>query len=107
VDVAADGSGCSTVWDNALRSAAVPKLSTADGLLHTVLRDPVIPGTKGTSLLDPYRYAQIDPVTGRVVRSKSVGVGALYDTLQMAGTITPDGALLQGTVTGILRITAQ
>ncbi|MEV5315806.1 hypothetical protein [Streptomyces sp. NPDC052610] len=107
VDVGADGSGCSTVWDNALRSAAVPKLSTGDGLLHTVLRDPVIPGTKGTSLLDPYRYAQIDPATGRVVRSKSVGVGALYDTLQMAGTITPDGTLLQGTVTGILRITAQ
>lgn len=106
VDVAADGSGCSLVWDNTLRSAAVPKLSTADGLLRTVLRDPLVPGTGGTSLLDPYRYAEIDPATGTVVRSARVGVGSLYDTLQMAGTITPDGAYLQGTVTGVLRITA-
>lgn len=106
VDVRADGSGCDLVWDNELRSAAVPKLSTADGKLHTVLRDPVIPGTKGTSLLDPYRYAQIDPATGAVLRSKLIGVGALYDTLQMAANVAPDGAYLQGTVTGILRITA-
>lgn len=107
VDVRADGSGCDLVWDNKVRSAAVPKLSTADGKLHTVLRDPVIPGTTGTSLLDPYRYAEIDPSTGRVLRSKLLGIGALYDTLQMAGTVAPDGAYLQGTVTGILRITAQ
>lgn len=106
VDVRPDGSGCDLVWDNTVRSAAVPKLSTADGRLHTVLRDPVIPGTTGTSLLDPYRYAEIDPSTGRILRSKLVGIGALYDTLQMAGTVAPDGAYLQGTVTGILRITA-
>ncbi|MFJ8864167.1 hypothetical protein ACIRD6_00140 [Streptomyces sp. NPDC102473] len=107
VDVRADGTGCGLVWDNALRSAAVPKLSTADGRLHTVVRDPLIPGTKGTSLLDPYRYVQIDPDSGQVTRSTKVGVGSLYDTLQMAGTIAPDGAYLQGTVTGVLRITAQ
>ncbi|MFF8804673.1 NHL repeat-containing protein [Streptomyces omiyaensis] len=106
VDVRPDGTGCAVVWDNALRSAAVPKLSTATHTLHTVLRDPVIPGTKGTSLLDPYRYAQIDPETGRVLRAKQVGIGSLYDTLQMAGTVAPDGAYLQGTVTGVLRITA-
>ncbi|MEU4657655.1 hypothetical protein AB0G32_27610 [Streptomyces sp. NPDC023723] len=106
VDVDADGAGCATVWDNTLRSAAVPKLSTADGLLRTVLRDPLVPGTRGTSLLDPYRYAEIDPATGTVVRAARVGVGALYDTLQMAGTVTPDGAYLQGTVTGVLRVTA-
>ncbi|MFF5896866.1 hypothetical protein ACFY8O_13160 [Streptomyces argenteolus] len=107
VDVRADGTGCSLVWDNALRSAAVPKLSTADGLLHTVVRDPLIPGTRGTSLLDPFRYVQIDPANGQITRSGKVGVGSLFDTLQMAGTITEDGAFLQGTVTGVLRITAQ
>ncbi|MFD4377784.1 hypothetical protein [Streptomyces sp. NPDC058486] len=106
VDVRPDGTGCAVVWDNALRSAAVPKLSTATHTLHTVLRDPVIPGTKGTGLLDPYRYAQIDPETGKVLRAKQVGIGSLYDTLQMAGTVAPDGAYLQGTVTGVLRITA-
>ncbi|MFE6189634.1 hypothetical protein ACFQ6U_34995 [Streptomyces sp. NPDC056465] len=107
VDVRADGKGCGLVWDNTLRSAAVPKLSTADGLLHTVVRDPLIPGTRGTSLLDPYRYVQIDPDSGQVTRSTKVGVGSLYDTLQMAGTITPDGTYLQGTVTGVLRVSAR
>ncbi|MFC7930664.1 hypothetical protein [Streptomyces cinereoruber] len=101
-----DGTGCATVWDNTLRSAAVPKLSTATNTLHTVVRDPLIPGTRGTGVLDPYRYVQIDPETGRVTRSRQVGVGSLYDTLQMAGTVAPDGSYLQGTVTGVLRITA-
>ncbi|MFE5731010.1 hypothetical protein ACFQ7A_08930 [Streptomyces sp. NPDC056528] len=106
VDIRPDGTGCATVWDNTLRSAAVPKLSTATNTLHTVLRDPLIPGTRGTGVLDPYRYVQIDPETGRVTRSKQIGVGSLYDTLQMAGTVAPDGSYLQGTVTGVLRITA-
>ncbi|WSI30404.1 hypothetical protein OG206_04160 [Streptomyces sp. NBC_01341] len=100
------GPGCSLKWDNTLRSAAVPKLSTGDGLLHTVVRDPPIPGTRGTSFLDPYRYVQIDPDSGQVTRSVKVGMGSLYDSLQMAGTVTRDGAYLQGTVTGVLRITA-
>ncbi|WP_030213556.1 hypothetical protein [Streptomyces bikiniensis] len=106
VDIRSDGTGCATVWDNTLRSAAVPKLSTATNTLHTVVRDPLVPGTGGTGVLDPYRYVQIDPETGRVTRSRQVGVGALYDTLQMAGTVAPDGSYLQGTVTGVLRITA-
>ncbi|MDT0429333.1 MULTISPECIES: hypothetical protein [Streptomyces] len=89
-----------------VRSAAVPKLSTADGLLQTVVRDPLVPGTKGTSPLDPFHYARIAPDSGQIVRSARVGVGSLYDTLQMAGTITRGGAYLQGTVSGILRITA-
>ncbi|MBA4862241.1 hypothetical protein H1V43_12755 [Streptomyces sp. PSKA54] len=107
VDVRADGTGCDLVWDNTLRSAAVPKLSLADGKLHTVLRDPLIPGTSGTSLLDPYRYAEIDPDTGKVTRSFQVGVGSLYDSLQMAGTAAPGGVYYQGTVTGVLRITTK
>lgn len=106
VDVRPDGSGCDLVWDNELRSAAVPRLSTADGKLRTVLRNPVIPGTSTTSLLDPYVYAEIDPATGRVTRSKQVGIGSLYDSLQMAGTIGPDGTYYQGTVTGVVRVTA-
>ncbi|MFF7330009.1 hypothetical protein [Streptomyces sp. NPDC008150] len=104
VDVRADGSGCDLVWDNKLRSAAVPKLSTGDGKLHTVLRDPLIPGTTGSGILDPYRYAEIDPNTGQVTRSSSIGVGSLYDTLQMAGNAAPGGVWYQGTVTGVVRI---
>ncbi|MCG6498673.1 hypothetical protein [Kitasatospora sp. A2-31] len=107
VDVRADGSGCDLVWDNRVRSAAVPRLSTADGLIHTVLRNPVIPGTTATSVLDPYYYAEVDPRTGEVVRTRYTGAGFLFDTLQMVGSIAPGGVVYQGTTTGVLRITAE
>lgn len=106
VDVRADGSGCDLVWDTGVRSAAVPRLSTADGLIHTVLRRPVIPGTTATSELDPYDYAEVDPATGAVVRTEYLGAGFLFDTLQMVGSIAPGGVVYQGTTTGVLRITA-
>lgn len=106
VDVRADGSGCDLAWDNRVRSAAVPRLSTADGLIHTVLRAPVIPGTDATSALDPYYYAEIDPRTGVVVRTQYTGAGFVFDTLQMVGSIAPGGVVYQGTTTGVLRITA-
>ncbi|MFG3224721.1 hypothetical protein ACGF07_08075 [Kitasatospora sp. NPDC048194] len=106
VDVRPDGSGCDLKWDNRTRSAAVPRLSTGDGLIHTVLREPVIPGTNATSALDPYYYAEIDPETGNTVRTKWLGSGFIFDTLQMAGTIAPGGVVYQGTTTGVLRISA-
>jgi hypothetical protein len=107
VDVRADGSGCDLKWDNRVRSAAVPRLSTADGKLRTVLREPVIPGTTSTSVLDPYHYAEIDPESGAVTRTKWLGSGFIFDTLQMVGSIAPGGVVLQGTTTGVLRITAE
>jgi hypothetical protein len=106
VDVRADGTGCDLKWDNRVRSAAVPRLSTADGKLRTVLREPVIPGTTSTSVLDPYHYAEIDPETGAVTRTKWLGSGFVFDTLQMVGSIAPGEVVLQGTTTGVLRITA-
>ena len=107
VDVRPDGSGCDLRWDNKVRSAAVPRLSTADGLIHTVLRNPVIPGTNTTSAVDPYSYAEVDPATGAVVRTRYLGGGFVFDTLQMVGSIAPGGVVYQGTTTGVLRITAQ
>ncbi|MFB7662963.1 hypothetical protein ACFC1R_03320 [Kitasatospora sp. NPDC056138] len=106
VDARADGSGCDLKWDTEVRSAAVPRLSTADGLIHTFLRNPVIPGTDATSILDPYYYAEVDPETGAVVRTEYVGAGFVFDTLQMVGSIAPGGVVLQGTTTGVLRIAA-
>ncbi|MEV7026530.1 hypothetical protein [Kitasatospora sp. NPDC093558] len=107
VDVRPDGSGCDLVWDTTVRSSAVPRLSTADGLIHTILRKPLIPGTTATSILDPYYYAEVDPATGTVGRTKFLGAGFLVDTLQMVGSIAPGGVVYQGTITGVLRISAQ
>ncbi|MFJ9844287.1 hypothetical protein ACIRYZ_28290 [Kitasatospora sp. NPDC101155] len=104
VDVHPDGSGCDLTWDTEVRSSAVPLLSTADGLIHTVLREPIVPRTDTTTALDPYYYAEIDPETGAVVRKKWLGSGFIYDTLQMAGTIAPDGVVYQGTLTGVVRV---
>lgn len=104
VDVRPDGSGCDLKWDNTVRSAAVPRLSLGDHLIHTVIRNPVIPGTDLTSILDPYSYAEIDPETGKVVRTRFLGAGFVFDTLQMVGTIAPGGVVYQGTTTGVLRI---
>ncbi|MDH6123359.1 hypothetical protein P3T39_000282 [Kitasatospora sp. GP82] len=83
-----------------------PRLSSADGLIRTVLRNPLIPGTGATSILDPYYYAEVDPETGNVVRTEYVGAGFVFDTLQMAGSIAAGRVVLQGTTTGVLRITA-
>ncbi|ROO86364.1 hypothetical protein EDD29_3928 [Actinocorallia herbida] len=102
VDVTA--TGCTVAWDIVLRSAAVPRLSLADGLLRTVIRKPVISGSTSTGIFDTFAYTEIDPATGATVRTKNLGVGFIYDSLQMAGTITP-GVYWQGTTTGVLRIT--
>ncbi|MEV5599868.1 hypothetical protein AB0L33_00290 [Streptomyces sp. NPDC052299] len=104
VDVRADGSGCDLKWDTEVRSAAVPRLSTSDGLLHTVVRTPALPFTDTTSILDSFFYAEIDPATGKTVRTHYLGTSALYDTLQMVGSIAPGGVVYQGTITGVLRI---
>ncbi|WP_329567581.1 hypothetical protein [Kitasatospora sp. NBC_01266] len=106
VDVRPDGSGCDLKWDTATRSAAVPQLTLGDHLIHTVLREPLIPGTADTSILDPYYYAEIDPQTGAVVRTAFLGAGFLFDTLQMVGTTAPGGVVYQGTMTGVVRISA-
>jgi hypothetical protein len=66
----------------------------------------VIPGTTATSVLDPYHYAEIDPETGAVTRTNWLGSGFVFDTLQMVGSIAPGEVVLQGTTTGVLRITA-
>ncbi|MFD4183989.1 hypothetical protein [Rhodococcus sp. NPDC058514] len=97
-----DGSGCHVVWDNAVRSSAVPHLSTADGLIYTVLRE----GAPTTTPLDGFAFAAIDPATGAVLRKSSMGITAANDTLQMSALITPRGDYLQGTITGVQRVRA-
>jgi hypothetical protein len=98
IDVAADG--CRVVWENTVRSAAVPRLSTADGALYTVARI----GPDHTTPIDGYALTVLDPETGAVTASHPLPGTVVDDPLQTAPLITHDGRLLQGTVTGILRI---
>lgn len=92
--------GCAQVWDSPVRSAAVPKLSLADGGIHTLRR--VGPAT--TTPLDGFEYVVIDPATGAVRAATPLPGTVAEDPLQMAALTTHGGTLLQGTVTGVVRI---
>ncbi|MFD6218954.1 NHL repeat-containing protein [Nocardia asteroides] len=94
------GDGCAVVWDSPVRSAAVPRLSLADGGIHTLRRV----GPDATTPLDGYEYVVIDPATGVVRAARPLPGTVAQDPLQMAALITHGGALLQGTVTGVVRI---
>lgn len=103
VDIDKDGKGCSVVWTNTVRSSAVPKLDTADNLVYTMTRANPLGGT-ATSQLDVFSFTTINPSNGQVLSSTPIGATLAYETLQLAGNVAPDGALYQGTITGILRI---
>ncbi|MFE0458988.1 hypothetical protein ACFW1A_06955 [Kitasatospora sp. NPDC058965] len=104
IDLDADGAGCHPVWNSTVKSAALPRLSLADGLIHTLtVSGPT--GAAGVQTFASYSYATLDPATGAQRSSSWIGLGLLYNPLQMTGTTAPDGTLYQGTETGVLRIT--
>ncbi|MYT29444.1 MULTISPECIES: hypothetical protein [unclassified Streptomyces] len=103
VDIAPDGSGCAIRWNAGIRSAAVPKLSVADGMLYTVERTGILDPAR-IGILDRYDFLAVDAGTGRVAGRRRLGTGFLFDTLQMAGNATAGGVWWQGTVTGVVRI---
>jgi hypothetical protein len=99
VDVRDDGSGCDVVWESAVRSAALPKLSTASGTITTFTRtDPA-----GDGPGPAFAYAVIDAADGEVLAEQALGPSGA-DTLQLAGTTAPGGVLYQGTLGTILRV---
>jgi hypothetical protein len=105
IDLNQDGSGCSPRWQDEVRSAAVPRLDVANGILYTVQdTDPLEPD--GTGLSDVYSEDAIDAATGQVLHQAPLGVGYAFNTLQLAPTIVPGEVMYQGTITGILRIAA-
>lgn len=106
VDLRPDGTGCDVRWQSTVRSAAVPRLSLADGYLYTITREGPLDGGD-TTPLDSYRTAVIDQHTGELVGSEQLGTTGLFDTLQMVGTIDARGVQYQGTLTGIVRIAAR
>lgn len=105
VDLKRHGKGCRVRWAVPIRSAAVPKLSTGDGLLYTTTRANPSGGSEA-SPLDVFSALTIDPGSGELLSSTPLGATTAYETLQLAGNIAPDGTLYQGTLTGILRIAA-
>jgi hypothetical protein len=103
IDLRPDGRGCDKRWEIPLRSAAVPRLSLADGLIYTVERTGALQPSS-TTPADDYGLAVIDAATGAVRARQTIGVGLPADTLQTAGTIAPGNVLYQGTISGLFRI---
>ncbi|MFF9838838.1 hypothetical protein [Streptomyces sp. NPDC013740] len=103
IDVNAEGTGCSVVWNSPVKSAALPRLSLADGKIYTVsVTGPT--GSAGLNTFAQYHHSVIDPATGAQSSSSFLGIGLVYNPLQMRGTAAPDGTLYQGTETGVVRI---
>jgi hypothetical protein len=103
IDLRPHGRGCDKRWEIPLRSAAVPRLSLADGLIYTVERTGALQPSS-TTPGDDYGLAVIDAATGAVRARQTIGVGLPADTLQTAGTIGPGNVLYQGTISGLFRI---
>lgn len=98
VDVLADGSGLTTVWQSqSIVSAAEPRLSLADNMIYTVGLDT----TRGV-----YSLITVNPDTGVLVSSTEYGSAMGDNPLQMVSMISPSGVLYQGTKGGLLRVQA-
>jgi hypothetical protein len=98
VDV--DNPGCHTVWESKVRSAALPHLSAADGLIYTITRI----GFDRTTPADIFAYAVIDPDTGKLLLQQPKSATILSDPIQTATMILMDNKIMQGNITGIGRI---
>ncbi len=98
VDV--DSAGCHTVWENKVRSAALPHLSAADGLLYTITRI----GLNKTTPLDIFAYGVVDASTGTLLWEQPKSATILSDPLQTPTMVLMDHKAMQGNLTGLGRI---
>jgi hypothetical protein len=98
VDV--DNPGCHTVWENKVRSAALPHLSIADGLIYTITRI----GFDKTTPLDIFAYGVVDPNSGELLLQQPKSATILSDPIQTPTMVLMDHKIMQGNITGIGRI---
>ncbi|MDK8450151.1 6-pyruvoyl tetrahydrobiopterin synthase [Corynebacterium mastitidis] len=98
-------SGLVNVWKREdVYSAAVPRLSCPDGLVYTCERRPGVLGN-GVKV----HAVAIDAATGETTYEQELpGLVTVFgvDTLQMVGTISPGEVWWQGTIGGVIRISA-
>jgi hypothetical protein len=95
-----DSPGCHTVWENKVRSAALPHLSTADSLIYTITRI----GADKTTPLDIFAYAVVDPNSGGRIIQQPKSATILSDPIETPTMVLMDNKVMQGNITGIGRI---
>jgi hypothetical protein len=98
IDVTRDASGCESVWESDIASAALPKLLTNGGIIVTVAQLGESAGE------DPRAaFVAIDANSGEVVDELEFGDDAA-DPLQLAGNASAAGVYWQGTLGSVLRV---
>lgn len=102
-----DRAGLTRRWAREdIYNAAVPRLSSADGIIYTMQRPPLQIGSYQSNGLNVCALA-LDAETGQTLHEQRLpGLATLFnlDPLQMAGTIDAQGTWWQGHIGGILRI---
>ncbi|MFC0313389.1 hypothetical protein ACFQNE_13230 [Gordonia phosphorivorans] len=92
---------CTRVWESHDRMATLPRLSTGDGLIHSLGYGTYRPGPQQVG---PVNYVAVDFRTGKRVVTRQIGVAPLDEPLQLTGMIAPDGSLWQGTLGRMVKI---
>lgn len=100
VDIDSPGPGCHTVWESKVRSAALPHLSTGDGLIYTITRV----GLDQTTPADLFAYSVIDPNTGNLIYQQLKSATILSDPIQTSSMVLMGNKIMQGNITGLGRI---
>ena len=95
-----DNPGCHTVWENKVRSAALPHLSTSDSLIYTITRI----GADKTTPLDLFAYGVVDPNTGGLIIQQPKSATILSDPIETPTMVLMDNRAMQGNITGLGRI---
>lgn len=102
IDVLKNEKGAKVIWTNKVRSCAVPRLSIKDNQIYTFSRESLLSMNFDGN---EYFYTVIDPGNGNVLTKQNAGFAR--NTLQMVGTIMPNGRLYQGTILGLFSINAK
>lgn len=99
IDVAADGSGCETVWTSDEASpSTVPKLSVGAGLVYVYTKQAQ------PLFIDAWYMTAIDFHTGETKWRKLTGTGWNWDNNWSPISIGPDGALYAGVFNGLIQL---
>lgn len=101
VDINADASGCSVVWQSNERApSVVPKLSLSTGLIYTYTKDPETSGTP----VDPWYFTAIDFKTGVTRWKQLAGTGPYFNNNYAPVTLGSDGSAYVGVLGGLVKL---
>jgi hypothetical protein len=99
VDIAANGSGCRTVWHSNERApSVVPKVSLGAGLVYTYTKEPRTDGK------DAWYFTALDFRSGKTIYKRLAGEGLGFNNNYAPVTLGPDGTAYVGVLGGLVEL---